>query len=115
MPHYWFRVPLSGTAPHLKEAKQRGGAPAVKREIKKDAAMRGKEADVTFAADLSECRVNVFSAEPMSQEDIDWFRDRWDVRDEDPVDSTLSADESVLESDQWIWRGSSGSSETPAS
>lgn len=110
MPHYWFRVPLSGTAPHLKEAKERGGAPAVKKEIKKDAASRGKEAQVTFAPDLSYCRVSVFSADPMSQADIDWFKDRWDVQSDGDEDTTLSADETVLEeSGGWTFRGGEAS------
>ena len=109
VPHYWFRVPLSGTAPHLKEAKRRGGAPAVKQEMKKDAAKRGKEVEVTFAPDLSYCLAAVFSAVPMTQEDIAWFKQRWDVQGDDDgggEETTLSADESVLEeSSGWNFSG----------
>ena len=98
MPHYWFRVPLSGTADHLKRAKQTGGAPKVKHELKKDARDRGKEVpNALFAAGLEFVDVDVFSVDRMSAADCNWFHERWETGESGCPEETLDADETVLE------------------
>ena len=83
MPHYWFRVPLSGTADHLKRAKQTGGAPKVKHELKKDARDRGKCRSTERASLQRTCRrscdVDVCSADRMSAAECNWFHERWET------------------------------------
>ena len=98
MPHYWFRVPLDGTADHLKRAKQTGGAPKVRHELKMDAHGRGKEIpNALFAAGLEFVDVDVFSAERMSAADCNWFHERWETGESGCPEETLDADETVLE------------------
>jgi hypothetical protein len=111
VPHYWFRIPLTPTAPHLKEAKQRGGAPEIKKEIRKDAHSRRKSLkSVGFESNLEYCDAIIESDEPMSNEDCEWFRQRWDITNPDhaPCRPMLSADESVLADPNWIRGGPSG-------
>ncbi len=80
VPHYWFRIPLEGTADHLKKAKAEGGKDAVKREIGKDAQMKRKTLENTeFANDESYCDAEIDSRAPLTREECDWFRERWDI------------------------------------
>ena len=104
MPHYWFRVPLDGTADHLKRAKAQGGAPAVNRELRKDARTRNKSlAGSLFAPGLASVDADVYSDEPMTAEDCKWFHERWETGDDDCPEPRLAADETVLEPDSgWI-------------
>jgi hypothetical protein len=104
MPHYWFRVPLSGTADHLKQAKQTGGAPKVKHELKKDARDRRKSlAEALFAPDMSFCKALVWSEEDMTPDECESFHKRWDTGEQGCPEKMVSADESVFEPDSgWI-------------
>ena len=114
MPHYWFRIPLTPTAPHLKEAKQRGGAPDVTKEVRKDAHSRRKSLkDIVFESNLEFCDAIIYSEEPMSNEDCEWFRQHWDIKNPEhaPCTPLLSVDESVLADPNWIRRGPSGGDE----
>jgi hypothetical protein len=104
MPHYWFRVPLSGTADHLKRAKQTGGAPKVKQELKKDARTKGKSLkDAFFAPDMSACDAIVESDDDLTPEECSWFQERWDTGEQGCPEPRLEADETVLEPESgWI-------------
>lgn len=98
MPHYWFRVPLSGTADHLKRAKQTGGAPKVKQELRKDASDKGKSVpQALFAPGLEFVDVDVFSVQPMSEADSNWFHERWETGEKGCPEERHDADETVLE------------------
>lgn len=98
MPHYWFKVPLSGTADHLKQAKQDGGGPKVKQELRKDARDRGKSLyDALFAPDMSYCDAIVWSETDMDEDECDSFNDRWDTGTRGCPEKRLTADETVFE------------------
>lgn len=104
MPHYWFKIPLGGTADHLKRAKAQGGGPGVKRELRKDARSRSKSLeDALFAPGLTSVDADVYSEEPMSEEDSNWFHERWETGEQGCPEPRLAADETVLEPDSG-WR-----------
>jgi hypothetical protein len=104
MPHYWFKIPLDGTAPHLKQAKAQGGGPGVKRELRKDAQSRNKSlADALFAPGLSSVDAAVYSEDELSEEECNWFHERWDTGERGCPEPRFAADETVLEPDSgWI-------------
>ena len=104
MPHYWFKVPLSGTADHLKRAKDAGGAPKVKQELKKDARDRGKSLEkALFAPDMSYCDALVWSDDYMTETECGSFNDVWDTGVTGCPEPLLSASETVLEPNSgWI-------------
>lgn len=104
VPHYWFRIPLDGTAKHLKEAKEAGGAPGVLRELRKDAHKRNKSiSKAHFAPGVTSCDASVYSAGAMSPEDCEWFHETWDTGEHGCPPAMLEADETVLEDDSgWI-------------
>jgi len=83
VPHYWFRIPLSSTAPHLKAAKEKHGANGVQRELEKDVAEKQKSLSkpAVFDPDMNACEAWVFSVRPMTREECQWFRDRWDIKE----------------------------------
>ncbi len=102
VPHYWFKVPLSNTAPHLKDAKERGGAPEVKKELRKDAHSKRKSLrHASFTPGLSECLAEVESPEPMTDEECDWFNERWDTGMKGCPVPQYDADETIEESGGW--------------
>jgi hypothetical protein len=110
MPHYWFKIPLGGTAPHLKKAKEDGGGPGVLHELRKDARRRNKSiGKAHFAPDVTSCDASVFSEEEMSEEDCNWFHERWETGGHGRPERRLEADETVLEKDSGWFRGSGGS------
>ena len=104
MPHYWFTIPLGGTAEHLKRAKHEGGAPKVKQVLRIDAREKGKSVPhALFAPGLASVDADVYSEEPMSEEDCNWFHARWETGGRGCPEPRLEADETVLEPDSgWI-------------
>ena len=102
MPHYWFRVPLSGTADHLKRAKQTGGAPKVKQELKKDARdTKGKALPDALLRPGPRVRLRRRSSSPrtgMTAADCNWFHEPVGHRRAAAARAErLDADETVLE------------------
>lgn len=58
----------------------KGAKDAVMREIAKDAQMKGKTLEETeFAGDVSYCDAEIDSRAPLTREECDWFRKRWDI------------------------------------
>jgi hypothetical protein len=109
MPHYWFPIPLD-TAPHLKKAKQEGGAPRVKWALQNDAAKRGKAVrDVSFAADMNSCKAELISApDPLTPEECADFIKLWDCPRDTRCEPRLDADETVLEEGSgWVFTSGS--------
>lgn len=98
MPHYWFKIPLDGTADHLKRAKAQGGGPKVTQELRKDARTRNKSLEAAlYAPGLTSVDADVYSDEPMSEEDCNWFHERWETGAKGCPEPRLAADETVLE------------------
>lgn len=104
MPHYWFRIPLSSTADHLKRAKERGGAPAVKRAIDADAIGKGKAAKkVLFDPRMNWCYALLYSRDPLTPDECNELKELWDIDRASPCSMLLEADETVLEeAEEWI-------------
>jgi len=110
VPHYWFRVPLDATAPHLKDAKRQGGAPAVTRALRHDAHSQHKAVpEVRYAPDVSECMVDVYSPDELTPEDCDWFNEHWDTGTKGCPVPQYDADETVDESRGWRFEPPTGS------
>ena len=81
MPHYWFRIPLDGTADHLKKAKADGGKDDVVRKIAEDAQSKDKTLKATeFAGDESFCDAKIHSPDELTSEECGWFKARWDIK-----------------------------------
>jgi hypothetical protein len=102
VPHYWFKVPLSNTAPHLRDAKRRGGAPEVTKELRKDAHKKHKSIPhVHYAGDLSECSADVYSPDPMTDAECDWFNETWETGERGCPEPQYDTDETVDTSRGW--------------